>query len=311
MSMLTELLQEILLKESVSVNDIDDAMDNHKRVIINYHSKGEDIATGARVIEVYAYGLTKAGNPVIRAFQPFGDTTSKVPSWKFFRLDRISAWQETNQTFNKPASEIYRGLGDFNPNDDRTMSIVYKITTFGDDEKELSNIVSKTNPKLKSNLFKTDTEKNMERLKQQVINPIKLSDIKTKDGFKNISEPSNDTGPKLKQQTSKESELYRTDTERAMERLKQQLENPRKIDLNTVGKSRQKQQKPENTEQELADLRKKLGDTSRPITIKDLNDRLSGKTEQPYRTDTERAMERLKQQLENPRKIDLSKLPKR
>ena len=234
--MLTELLQEILLKESVSVNDIDDAMDNHKRVIINYHSKGEDIATGARVIEVYAYGLTKAGNPVIRAFQPFGDTTSKVPSWKFFRLDRISAWQETNQTFNKPASEIYRGLGDFNPNDDRTMSIVYKITTFGDDEKELSNIVSKTNPKLKSNLFKTDTEKNMERLKQQVINPIKLSDIKTKNGFKNISEPSNDTGPKLKQQTSKEPELYRTDTERAMERLKQQLENPRKIDLSKLPK---------------------------------------------------------------------------
>ena len=109
--MLTELLQEILLKESVSVNDIDDAMDNHKRVIINYHSKGEDVATGARVIEVYAYGLTKAGNPVIRAFQPYGDTTTKVPSWKFFRLDRISAWEDTGQTFSRPASEIYRGLG--------------------------------------------------------------------------------------------------------------------------------------------------------------------------------------------------------
>lgn len=138
--MLTELLQEILLTESVSVNEIEDAMDNHKRVIINYHSKGEDVATGARVIEVYAYGLTKAGNPVIRAFQPFGDTTSKVPSWKFFRLDRISAWEETNQTFDRPASYVYRGLGDFNPDDDRTMSVVYKITTFGDDEEKLGTL---------------------------------------------------------------------------------------------------------------------------------------------------------------------------
>ena len=309
--MLTELLQEILLTESVSVNDIDDAMDNHKRVIINYHSKGEDIATGARVIEVYAYGLTKAGNPVIRAFQPFGDTTSKVPSWKFFRLDRISAWEDTKQTFNRPASEIYRGLGDFNPNDDRTMSVVYKITTFGDDDAEINTIVGKTNPKLKQNLFKTDTEKNIERLKQQVINPIKLSDIKTKNGFKDISQPSNDTGPKLKTQNGKEPELYRTDTERGMEKLKQQLENPKKIDLNKIGKPQQKQQEPENTKQEFADLRKKLGDTSKPITMKDLNNRLSNKTEQPYRTDTERGMEKLKQQLENPKKIDLSKLPRR
>ena len=301
--MLTELLQEILLTESVTINDIDDAIDNHKRVIINYHSKGEDIATGARVIEVYAYGLTKAGNPVIRAFQPFGDTTSKVPSWKFFRLDRISAWEETNQRFNRPASDIYRGLGDFNPDDDRTMSIVYKIATFGDDE-EINNPIGKTNPKLKQELFKTDSEKNIERLKQQVINPIKLSDIKSKNGFKNISKPKKDTGPKLKMPSEKEPELYRTDTERGMERLKQQLENPKKIDLNKIGKPHQKQ---DNTEQELSDLRKRLGDTSKRITMQDLNNRLA----QPYRTDTERGMERLKQQLENPKKIDLSKLPKR
>ena len=311
--MLTELLQEILLTESVSVNEIDDAMDNHKRVIINYHSKGEDVATGARVIEVYAYGLTKAGNPVIRAFQPFGDTTSKVPSWKFFRLDRISAWQETNQTFDRPASDVYRGLGDFNPDDDRTMSVVYKITTFGDDEEKLDTLAGKSNPKLKLELFKTDTERNMERLRQQVINPIKLSDIKTNDAFKNIEKPSNDTGPKLKQPSKKEPELYRTDTERGMERLRQQLENPRKIDLGKVGNPQPKQRNTDNdaTEKELADLRQRLGDTSKPISMKDLNSRLSGKTEQPYRTDAERGMERLRQQLENPRKIDLSKMPKR
>ena len=300
--MLTELLQEILLKESVSVNDIDDAMDNHKRVIINYHSKGEDVATGARVIEVYAYGLTKAGNPVIRAFQPYGDTTTKVPSWKFFRLDRISAWEDTGQTFSRPASEIYRGLGDFNPDDDKTMSIVYKIATFGDDEEMSDEIVKNTNPKLKDNLFKTDSEKNLERLKQQVINPIKLSDIKTKNGFKDYTRQSQETGPKLKQDPNKETELYRTPTERGMERLKQQLQNPRKIDLDNLP----------NQGKEIEDLRSKLGDTSNPIKMKDLNNRLSATPkEEPYKTPTERGLDNLRKQLENPKKIDLSKLPKR
>jgi hypothetical protein len=45
--------------------------------------------------------------------------------------------------------------------------------------------------------------------------------------------------------------------------------------------------------------------------MKDLNNRLADKSEEPYRTDTERNMEKLRQQLENPKKIDLSKMPKR
>jgi hypothetical protein len=289
--MLTELLQEVLLRESVSVNDIDDAMDNHKRVIINYHSRGEDIATGARVIEVYAYGLTKAGNPVIRAFQPYGDTTSKVPSWKFFRLDRISAWKETGQTFSRPASDIYKGLGDFNPYDDKTMSVVYKITSFGDDDKS-DTIFTKTNPKLKQNVFKTDTEKNMERLRQQVLNPIKLSDIKTKNGFKDISDKPGDTGPKLKPQRTNGDD--RTNVNK-----KQPVQQTDNVEKQTIDST------------ELDNLRKKLGDTSKPISMKDFNDRLSSNETEPYRTDTERGMERLRQQLENPRKIDLSKIPRK
>ena len=102
--MFSKIIDEILA-ESVSVSDINDAIDNHKRIIINYHTDGEDNATGARVIEVYVYGTTKAGNPVIRAFQPYGDTTSRVPSWKFFRLDRISDWKDTQQRFSRPASD--------------------------------------------------------------------------------------------------------------------------------------------------------------------------------------------------------------
>lgn len=282
--LLEKLLREILA-ESVSVNSVNDAIDRHIRVIINYHTNGEDNNTGARVIEVYAYGLTKAGNPVIRAFQPYGDTTSRVPSWKFFRLDRISAWKPTGQVFDHPADFYYKNLGNFNPNGDETMSVVYKIAKFGDGEQEIPITPNVTSPKLKQtqqkvqpkqgSIYKTDTEIRMDRLRNQLNNPIKLSDIKTKNGFINYGNKtaSTDTqtmsGPKLKpnanndevekisntmpnaqdntqqqpqttQDTStqdkKKDDLFRTDTEISLEKLMNQLKNPKKIDLTKIPK---------------------------------------------------------------------------
>ena len=241
MELFENILNKILLTESVSVTEVEEAIDKHIRVIINYHSKGEDKNTGARVIEVYAYGLTKAGNPCIRAFQPYGDTTSRVPSWKFFRLDRISAWKPTKQIFNRPADFYYQNIGDFNPNGDETMSIVYKIAQFGEEEKNIPQTPS-SQPKTKQDVFKTDTEHSMERLKQQLNNPITLSDIKTADAFKQFNRNTPIiSGPKTKQEveepfSQKQQEIYKTDTEREMDKLKQQLQNPKKIDLNHVPK---------------------------------------------------------------------------
>lgn len=280
--MLLENFIKTLLQESVSINSINDAIDTHTRIIINYHTNGEDIATGVRIIEVYAYGLTKAGNPVIRAFQPYGDTTSRVPSWKFFRIDRISYWKPTKQTFSEPASNYYRGLGDFNPDGDNTMSVVYKIAKFGEnnDSNEISTPINHSSPKMKnqatankqqlpnsSNIFKTDTEKRMERLRQQLDNPITLSDIKTKQGFRQYNNNTEKTqsGPKQKSQSAdssnnsqqpepinirdlqrilqqrnksinnqQDNDVFKTDTEKGVERLRQQLDNPVKIDLNQI-----------------------------------------------------------------------------
>ena len=48
MTLLEKILNEALLCESVSEMEVSDAIDKHIRVIINYHSKGEDVATGAR-----------------------------------------------------------------------------------------------------------------------------------------------------------------------------------------------------------------------------------------------------------------------
>ena len=277
---LRRLLKEAILEESADVNDVTSAIDNHTRVIINYHSKGDDKASGPRVIEVYAYGVTSAGNPVIRAFQPYGDTTSKVPSWKMFRLDRIVEWQPTEQHFSKPASDYYGGVGSFNPNGDNTMASVYKVAKFGDDDMDdnaMKKISKSGTPKM-NDVFKTDTERRMERTREQLSNPIKLSDLQNSP--KEKSQP----GPQLNNSAEAEKvkepeEIFRTDTERGLDNLAKQLENPRKIDLSKFEKNKQ-----EEPEEEIDDT---------------------------FKTDTERGLDSLAKQLENPRKIDLSKIPKR
>lgn len=249
MKLLEKIYNKIILEESVDISDIDDALDNHKRVIINYHTKGEDKNTGARVAEVYAYGLTKAGNPVIRVFQPYGDTTTRVPNWKFMRLDRISGWEVTKQTFDTPASERYPGLGDFNPNGDETMSIVYKVAKFGPEQQTIDT--KSTEPKTKQDVYKTDSEIQMNRLRQQVTNPIKLSDIKIGDAFKQVGQKQQTTTePKTKQ------DVYKTNTE-------------------TEGEPTQKT--PEEKQKDLEKLRRALGD--KPITLSDLNKKM--KEEEP------------------------------
>lgn len=281
--MLSRLLYEIL-NENVSMSDINDAIDNHKRVIINYHTNGNNEATNARVIEVYAYGLTKAGNPVIRAFEPYGDTTTSVPAWKFFRLDRISNWKPTKQQFSRPASFYYKGLGDFNEKGDETMSIVYKIAQFDND----ANMVINKNKgiDIDKNSYKTDTEIGMERLKQQLDNPINVNDLENTQQHQNTI-----------QTDTPQDTVYKTDTERGMERLKQQLDNPKYID-----QYREKE--------EVDNLRKKIGDTNEPMSLQDLNRRLSSKDD-VYTTDTERRLARLRQQVDNPQYIDLTKVPRR
>ena len=250
MELLERIYNSLLLTESVGVDEVNDALDNHKRVIINYRSKGEDKNTGARVIEVYAYGLTKAGNPCIRAFQPYGDTTSRVPSWKFFRLDRIIEWKPTEQTFDRPADFYYKNLGNFNPNGDETMSVVYKVAKFGNDQTPQVSV--NDDPKTKEDVYKTDSETRMERLRQQLNNPIKLSDIKLGDAFKQAKETPKPTGePKTKE------DVYTTSKTQPLTQNKP----------NTTEKT------PEEKQDNLDRLRNILKDRQ-PISLSDLNKKM-------------------------------------
>lgn len=141
------ILEQILLNETASVENVVKAMDNHSKVIINYHSNGDDRNTGTRVIEPITYGLTKAGNPVIRAYQPYGDTTTTAPGWKMFRLDRISYWEETKEKFynvpDVPGQEA-------NIDGDATMATVIKTfrSTMGNNATNAANLGPKTKEKV-------------------------------------------------------------------------------------------------------------------------------------------------------------------
>lgn len=122
---------ESLILEGVNRDEVIKAMDTRYRVNIDYMGDKET-EPGKRTIEVYAFGVSRAGNLVIRAYQGFGKTMTVIPGWKMFRLDRISSWQPINVVrgiFNSPISDR-ADVPPFNPNGDKSMATVYKVTQF-------------------------------------------------------------------------------------------------------------------------------------------------------------------------------------
>lgn len=126
---LEEIINKQILSEGVGYAQINDAIENRYRVRIEYKDS-ENRPPSKRYIEVYAVGLSKVGNPVIRAYQLFGGTTTKIPKWKLFRLDKITKWEPTKPKFNTPIDTRDPSAPKFNKNGDRTMKTVNKITKF-------------------------------------------------------------------------------------------------------------------------------------------------------------------------------------
>lgn len=123
MSLLREILEEsFLIREDASVDAINNAVNNMHPVRIVYNGPS-GTGNGEREIYPVAYGLSTAGNPVVRAFQPQGSTSSEVPSWKFFRIDRIERWDNDNsRTFNPEE------LNGFNDKGDEQIETLYAIS---------------------------------------------------------------------------------------------------------------------------------------------------------------------------------------
>ena len=123
MSLLREILAEsFLIREDASVDAINNAVNNMHPVRIVYYGPS-GTGTGEREIYPVAYGISTAGNPVVRAFQPQGSTSTEVPAWKFFRLDRIKKWENDNsRTFNPDE------LNGFNDKGDEQIETLYAIS---------------------------------------------------------------------------------------------------------------------------------------------------------------------------------------
>lgn len=126
MSLLRQILEEaFLLREDASVDAINNAVNNMHPVTITYNGPSGE-GRGEREIYPVAYGISTAGNPVVRAFQPKGATSSEVPSWKFFRIDRIEKWENDNsRTFNPEE------LNGFNDKGDEQIETLYAISPIG------------------------------------------------------------------------------------------------------------------------------------------------------------------------------------
>lgn len=162
---LYQILQNIL-NESVTPNEVNDAINNKIQVIINY-SDEKNRAPNKRLIEPYAYGLTQSGNEVLRAYQYDGDTFRGKPKWKFFRLDRIQSWNPTENHFNAQPNERGWNAEDYNMKGDDSMTTVFNQVHFDYDE-------TSNNPYEKgSDLY--NIRKRTDNIKQS--NPVKLTQM--------------------------------------------------------------------------------------------------------------------------------------
>lgn len=298
LNLLLEIYEKIAINESTSVNSIVDSIKNKYQVVINYEGDPEHgVAPGKRVIQAYVYGLTKAGNPVIRAYQPYGDTVTTVPEWKFFRLDRIKSWSPTYAKTLVPAPK-------FNPLGDKTMSVVYTIADFTKKPTPPQTGIKQVGKIDNVQKMLSDREKEMKRRKEMgkaIASPTYKTPssepvVKTNTPTQTIPEPEVKTPilqPKVVDNT------FKTKGDEELNKLKDlnsRLDNVRKIELpnekgvfpkqpEPVAKPDVEQPKP--VEKPVDNTFKTSGDKELD-KIKDLNNRL-----------------------DNVRKIDLSKIPKK
>jgi len=118
-----ELLVENANKEEV-IRSI-----NEKRIVVIKYDSEEPEGKGFRKIEPVAFGRSKSGNMIIRAYQVAGKSLSYVtkntpkPGWRTFRIDKILTFDVQNATFNKKRPG-------YNTKGDRDMTNIITIAKF-------------------------------------------------------------------------------------------------------------------------------------------------------------------------------------
>ena len=160
MDLFEDIIREVFLTEGIaSVTSVNDAINGLHPVEIRYVAADKkNTATGRRIIYPVAYGLTKAGNPVVRAFEPYGDTYTKVPAWKFFLLDGLKHWRILkNKTFKG------KNLEGFNKDGDLSMSAVYNIANIDGKPKDFTPQTIKVDPITKTDISQDELDKEINK----------------------------------------------------------------------------------------------------------------------------------------------------
>lgn len=118
---LLESLSSLIL-EAASINDIKKSIEK-KQVCTIYYTGDEPGGRGLREIEPVCLGYSKANNLVLRAWDKTGAShtgylgTQPLPSWRLFRVDKITMYKPLRINFNEPRPN-------YNFNGDKSMSRV-------------------------------------------------------------------------------------------------------------------------------------------------------------------------------------------
>lgn len=243
MDLFGEIVQSVFLTEGIAtVSNVNDAINNLQAVEIRYTAVDKNNqAVGRRIIYPVAYGLTKAGNPVIRAYEPYGDTHTKVPAWKFFLLNGIRKWRPLkNKTFQ---GEKLEG---FNPDGDLSMSVVYNIANVDGRPKDFKpadvkvSAVNKTDidPQAKDKYTKPQEPDKKISSKEVIDNLLQGAEVPTgsvsKDDINNINDPLKGIKAQLNQPKRTVSPEVLAQIEKDNERRKARLAKKQNANLDNV-----------------------------------------------------------------------------
>lgn len=118
-----------LILEVASIDSIVNAIKSKDKIII-YYDGDEPGGRGLRNIEPVCFGYSKAGNPVLRAWDEEGASHTAykgeqpLPGWRLFRVDKIQSFRPSGEKFNEPKPG-------YNPRGDKSMTRVIINTVFG------------------------------------------------------------------------------------------------------------------------------------------------------------------------------------
>lgn len=108
-----------LILEVASIDSVVNAIKNKDKIII-YYDGDEPGGRGLRNIEPVCFGYSKAGNPVLRAWDEEGASHTAykgeqpLPGWRLFRVDKIQSFKPSGEKFTTPKPG-------YNPRGDKSM----------------------------------------------------------------------------------------------------------------------------------------------------------------------------------------------